>query len=279
MRSDLISIIMTAYNASKYIAQAIQSIVNQTYTNWELIITDDESTDNTVDIIKSFGDTRIQYHTVKHAGHSSAKRSAFPYCKGEYLTFFDSDDVAHPQWLELLYKASVDNDCDVAVCSFKRFESDVPEITHYDNVKSRVLDEYRMVPIFRDDVRQVLWNKIYKHRVFDRFEFPIVDPCSDVATCYKLVCAANKVAFIDVPLAFYRIHDTSMSAERKADFSISAPHRFALYVDMIDYVWEHLPKARFAYKYIIQRELKILKKHNVYDKVKKELLDKMLEKL
>jgi glycosyltransferase involved in cell wall biosynthesis len=93
MDSPIVSIIMPAYNAEKYIAESIQSVIDQTLTNWELLITDDGSIDETSNIIKSFNDKRIQLITQKNSGVSDARNEGLSLAIGKYITFLDADDI------------------------------------------------------------------------------------------------------------------------------------------------------------------------------------------
>jgi teichuronic acid biosynthesis glycosyltransferase TuaG len=95
----LISIIMPAYNAGKYIAEAINSVLNQTYTNWELLIVNDGSTDQTRDIILSYKDLRIRYFEQPNAGVSAARNIGLKSMLGDFFCFLDSDDIMPPNSL------------------------------------------------------------------------------------------------------------------------------------------------------------------------------------
>lgn len=97
----LVSIIMPSYNSGKFIAESIQSVIAQTHTNWELLIVDDCSTDNTIDTIKSFADKRIKLHILeKNSGAGVARNTAVNLAKGQYIAFLDSDDLWKPEKLE-----------------------------------------------------------------------------------------------------------------------------------------------------------------------------------
>lgn len=103
MIDDLVSIIMPAYNAEKYIEEAIQSVLKQTYTNWELIIVNDCSTDKTEQIIKKYQeqDQRIRLCSlIKNKGVANARNTAIKNAVGRYLAFLDSDDMWLPEKLE-----------------------------------------------------------------------------------------------------------------------------------------------------------------------------------
>lgn len=100
--NDLVSVIMPSYNTSKYISDSIQSVVNQTYKNWELIIVDDCSTDNTIEIVKPFlKDNRIVFlRNEKNCGAAVTRNVALKLAKGRYIAFLDSDDLWLPEKLE-----------------------------------------------------------------------------------------------------------------------------------------------------------------------------------
>ena len=91
---SLVSIIIPAYNASKYISETIQSVLNQTYSNWELVIVNDGSEDNTLDIIDQFSknDSRIKYFTKNNSGVSETRNIGISNTKGDYIAFLDADD-------------------------------------------------------------------------------------------------------------------------------------------------------------------------------------------
>lgn len=98
----LVSIIMPSYNTARYIAESIKSVQDQTYTDWELLIVDDCSTDNTDDIVKDFlTDTRIRYiKNEKNSGAALSRNRALREAKGRWIAFLDSDDLWHPEKLE-----------------------------------------------------------------------------------------------------------------------------------------------------------------------------------
>ncbi len=98
---DLVSIIMPTYNCGQYIAESIQSVLSQTYSNWELLIIDDCSTDNTRYVVSSFKDPRIHYQcNQKNSGAAISRNTALRMAKGKYIAFLDSDDLWSPNKLE-----------------------------------------------------------------------------------------------------------------------------------------------------------------------------------
>src|ERR1700752_3454291 len=100
---SLVSVIMPAYNCEKYVKKAIDSILNQTYSNFELLIADDCSKDSTKNIIDSYTDNRIKrFHNETNMGYLQASNKLFKECEGDFITFQDADDYSAPNRLELL---------------------------------------------------------------------------------------------------------------------------------------------------------------------------------
>ena len=101
MVDGLVSVIMPSWNTAKFIGESIQSVINQTYQHWELIIVDDCSTDNTDEIVASFGDSRIRYlKNDENCGAALTRNRALREAKGEWIAFLDSDDLWNPEKLE-----------------------------------------------------------------------------------------------------------------------------------------------------------------------------------
>lgn len=101
VRSDLVSVMMPAYNAERFIRQAVESVLAQKYPHWELIVVDDGSTDQTSEILKQFDDSRIRIIRQSNAGESAARNTALQHLRGEYLAFLDADDIYLPNHLEV----------------------------------------------------------------------------------------------------------------------------------------------------------------------------------
>src|SRR5688572_27262369 len=100
-RNSLISVVIPTFNRAHLISEAIESVLAQSYPNWELIIVDDGSTDETQSLIRNFSDTRIRYFRIEHSGSFGTVRNfGIQASKGEYIAFLDSDDIWDPMKLE-----------------------------------------------------------------------------------------------------------------------------------------------------------------------------------
>src|ERR1700741_604134 len=145
MSTPLVSILMPAYNCEKFINQAIDSIVNQSYANFELLIADDCSKDQTKKIIDSYSDARIRrFHNEVNLGYLKASNKLFKQCKGDLITFQDADDYSDPSRLEKLVKfLEMNKDVFVAGSNVRKVDengvlrpsTNFPE-THNDIVKN-----------------------------------------------------------------------------------------------------------------------------------------------
>ena len=184
--NSIVSIITPCYNASKYISYTIESVLKQTYPNWELIIVDDCSTDNSSDIIKLFIsiDTRIKYFkTPKPSGSPVLPRNiAIENAKGRYIAFLDSDDIWLPNKLEEQLKLFEDQKTAIVFSNYEKINEEgersnrvvkAPSFINYNNLlKSNVIgnltgiyDTSKVGKIYCENIRHedyVLWLSILK---------------------------------------------------------------------------------------------------------------------
>jgi glycosyltransferase involved in cell wall biosynthesis len=134
----MISIIIPSYNSEKSICRALNSIINQTYNNFEIIIVDDGSTDNTKELIKSFLENKtVQYTYIyqKNSGPSSARNNGVINAKGEYIAFLDSDDEWHPQKLEIQIKVIEENNLTFLASTYQYDEFEDKNLNKQINLK------------------------------------------------------------------------------------------------------------------------------------------------
>lgn len=115
MIKPIISVVMSVYNGEKYLREAIDSILSQTFTDFEFIIVDDGSTDNSLEIIKSYNDARIVMINQKNAGAAAGRNNAIQNANCDYIAILDADDIAMHDRLEIQYKYLINNPCCVAV--------------------------------------------------------------------------------------------------------------------------------------------------------------------
>ena len=123
MKEKLVSIIMPTYNCGSFIKETIESVLNQTYKNWELIIVDDCSKDNTEEVVKKIKDKRIKYYKLKqNSGAAVARTESMKKAKGYYMAFLDSDDLWYPDKLEKQIMFMEENNYDFTCTAYEQID-------------------------------------------------------------------------------------------------------------------------------------------------------------
>lgn len=138
MYSPIVSIIIPSYNRAHIIGEMLNSLLAQTYFNWECIIVDDGSTDNTEEIVSGYikKDSRIQFHyrpSLRLAGGNAARNYGFEMCKGEYVNFIDTDDILHPDFIKSKYNRILNSNCDVVISKTILTAMDIEHVIRYEN--------------------------------------------------------------------------------------------------------------------------------------------------
>lgn len=120
----LVSVIMPLYNAEKYVGEAIQSIIDQTYTHWELLIVNDGSTDNSLEVAQKYQSDKIKVFSQENKGQCAANNFGFAQSKGDYIKFFDADDVISANMLKEQLNLIIEDDLSIASSQWGRFYND-----------------------------------------------------------------------------------------------------------------------------------------------------------
>lgn len=218
-----LSIIVPIYNVEKYLTKCLNSLVNQTLKEIEIICVDDGSTDNSLNILKEFAkkDIRIKVYTQQNSGQSVARNVAIKNATGEYLGFVDSDDWVDLDYFEKLYNVAKEYSCDIACAGFKRCGKFISSIRKsYDKVK---IYENINDKVFVDKVPEhnYLWNKIYKR---DKWFFKFCEGriFEDVEILVKILFYLGKMATVPNTYYNYRKNPNStvrlISTKSKEDF-------------------------------------------------------------
>lgn len=132
MIDGLVSVIMPSWNTGKFIAESIQSVIDQTYKNWELLIVDDCSTDNTDEVVSSFNDKRIKYlKNETNLGAALTRNRALREAQGEWIAFLDSDDLWAPEKLEKMIKFMKENNYSFAYHEYEKIDEESKPLNVY----------------------------------------------------------------------------------------------------------------------------------------------------
>lgn len=203
----MISIIMPAYNSENYISEAIDSVLTQSYRDWELIIVNDGSTDRTSEIIDEYAerDPRIKVFHRKNSGVSAARNFALQNICGGYVTFIDSDDIYHTERLKIMFEIFEQNPkCDAVFADFKEFKGDISINDTISSIKTEFIGEDILKNVISDTKKHFVCNAMIKADIAKKEKFAPLRFAEDF--CYFRDCAVcfKQIAVLDEVLYFYR---------------------------------------------------------------------------
>lgn len=208
MNSGLVSVIMPIYNSGNSIATSVKSVLAQTYNNFELILVDDGSTDNSLLICSELEktDSRIRLFTKENGGVSSARNLGIKKSMGEFITFLDSDDALEPMFLETLMKRHTSNGILIACAALVNSESGSKEVLW--QIKNKGVYEINEVDQLLADkfLFNVVWNKLYESDILlkNKIEFPEdLSLGEDLIFNLSYLLYMNRVIILDEPLYLY----------------------------------------------------------------------------
>ena len=218
MYNPLISVIIPIYNVECYLKTCIDSIVNQTYSNLEIVLVDDGSPDRCFEICDEYAkkDNRVKVIHQENGGLAHARNVGIANSNGEYLTFVDSDDYVSDDYVESLYKGLIESDADISVASLIVFkESESSCVTHkrepfVEVKKNDYFKEYASIKAERSMPFITAWNKLYKKELFDGIKYPKGKLYEDAFTTYKLIEKAKKIVYSTTKLYYYRLNPQSI---------------------------------------------------------------------
>lgn len=233
MNNNLISIIIPVYKVEDYLRESLDSVIAQTYQNWEAICVDDGSPDNCGAILDEYAkkDNRFVVIHKENEGTAVAITVAINKSKGKYVTFLDSDDAYAPTFLEKLYNALINNNVDVAYCDRVDGES-LPTWEESFNLKNKIYDDvfYNFIKK-KSDMWMSLCNKLYERKLFDNLEeIPILYIGEDMCLLYQLMYKAQRSAYVQEKMYFYRKRPNSAMTAKFSQRNIDGVVGFLTYI-------------------------------------------------
>ncbi len=225
----MVSIVVPVYNVYPFLGECIESICSQTYTDLDIILVDDGSSDNSGSLCDKFAlnDLRIRVIHQENQGLSAARNAGMQIAKGEFLMFVDSDDRIHPMMIETLYNAMQQNNMEIAICSHRRIqemevgdihnqqiviEADKIEIISGRECIQRIY--YDKTPVKQKIDMTVAWNKLYRTDMFADLKYPIGRLHEDEFLTYKILFPLKRCIFLNIPLYEYRVRRGSIMENR-----------------------------------------------------------------
>lgn len=217
----LISVIVPVYNVDNYLRKCIDSLIVQTLKDIEIILVNDGSTDESIDICEEYKlkDNRIKVIHKENGGLSDARNKGIDIAKGKYISFVDSDDWINPQMLEKLYILASKYEADIVQGDYiKAYDEDIIVNNISENIikynAEQILDELYSGNYTKNIV---VWNKIYKRELFNDIRFPKGKLHEDEFTTYKILHKANLIIDSNIPIYYYRQREGSIM---NSDFNI-----------------------------------------------------------
>lgn len=210
---ELITVIINVYNGEKFISKCIESVVNQTYKNLDILIINDGSTDNTLKICKTYKDKRIRIITTKNQGLSLSRNKGIENAKGQYIYFVDSDDFIELDTIEYLYKMSKEYNSDISTCNpLVVFDYNIKKTDSKEKISQISNLQMLKKVILLENMAGTIWNKLIKKDLFNdiRFENRIIN---DVVVTYKLVLKSKVIVYSNQKKYYYLKHKNCISID------------------------------------------------------------------
>ena len=206
-----VSVIVPVYNVEKYLRKCLDSLVNQTMTDYEVIVVNDGSTDTSESIINEYIGKYpvIKAFKKENGGMSSARNTGLKYATGKYIAFVDSDDYVGPSFLEKMYTKAIENNSDVVICDYNALnEKETRYMKCHMNMSPDMKIEYLLSP-------PMVWSKLIKKDILDKVSFKEGIYYEDLDICIRMSSLVNSVSFVDEALYNYYVqHSGSIMTQK-----------------------------------------------------------------
>lgn len=241
----LVSVIIPVYRTEKFLNQCICSVINQTYSNLEIILVDDGSPDRCPEICEEWKgkDNRIQVIHQKNGGGGKARNIALDKAKGDFILFVDSDDYISPIMIEFLL-SQFKEDIDIVECSYRETSNDN---VMFDDLKDEYnVERYSNVDAMRENIkdhifRQLIWNKLYRKNVINTIRFPVGTKIDDEYWTYQVIGNARRLIYTDKVLYAYRQQNDSVMHSLDITKRLQAVKAKR---NRYDYICKHMPELQ-----------------------------------
>ncbi|MGE6630125.1 glycosyltransferase family 2 protein [Bacillus sp. NPDC077027] len=240
-----ISLLVAVYNTSQYVEKCLRSIAEQTFSEIEVILVNDGSTDHSADILEQFTkrDKRFRVIHQPNQGLGAVRNKGIEEAKGEYVAFIDSDDTLDPDYCMKLYERAMATDADVVVSDyFIQFEQSNRTLSTSMFGNQKVGNKERLIKdLLHGNITGFSWNKLYRRSFLEKYHirFPLRDELENIEDQYvTLRCfyLANVIAFVHQPLYYYRVHVSSIVQRYQKHYF---QHGLVLYQAQQDFLKKH----------------------------------------
>ena len=226
----VVSIIVPVFNVKSYVSECVGSLCRQTYTNLEILLVDDGSTDGSGEVCDEYAgrDERIRVIHQANRGLSGARNTGLDNVQGEYIAFVDSDDLVSPNYVETLYELLMRYDADIAACAYIKVTTEQltnirEKVLSLDNVREICMPSVKLLKQWHGKYKQqetVAWNKLYCRDVWNgrkKIRFPEGRNHEDVLISHLVVQSVKTIVLTTEILYFYRIRKGSITLQMEYD--------------------------------------------------------------
>lgn len=218
MPGPKISVIIPVYNVEKYLPVCLNSILAQSFSDFEAICVNDGSPDNSAAILEKYAgkDSRIKIITQSNGGLSVARNTGLEHALGEYVYFLDSDDFIHPQLLEILYREISEGDFDFAACRFQKVKGSISSFPQYSGygtilVKEPLAELFQKKKLLSINV----WSKLYRRKTLGDLRFIPGLVYEDLPFTCAFMERSRSGKVVDLPLYYYLQRNDSLSGNKE----------------------------------------------------------------
>lgn len=219
---EKICVVVPVYNVENYLIKCVDSIINQTYKNLEIILVDDGSSDNSGRLCDDFlkKDERISVIHKKNGGLSSARNAGIDKCTSKYIMFVDSDDYLENDAIEYLYKNLIDNNCKISICDFYIFHDNDDIINNNSGLKGEVIDSdealLKMIN-YNESVYPNAVNKLFSFDLFENVRFPDGKLYEDMIVIASLFVLSDRNYYGKEKKYYYYMRSNSITNQKFVD--------------------------------------------------------------
>lgn len=203
---NLISIVVPVYNVRNFLTNCLESILNQTYKNLEILLVDDGSKDGSGELCDELSsrDPRIRVFHKDNGGLSDARNFGIEHSKGDYISFIDSDDIISPYYVEVLYNMLSNANAEISIGCFSHcYNEDELIFTKVDSFKKLDVNSAISSMLYQKEISVSACAKLFKRSCFDNIKFPIGKLYEDSAIMYLLLDKANVIAYSESKIYGY----------------------------------------------------------------------------
>ncbi len=277
----LVSVIVPIYRVELYIEECIDSILNQTYSNLEIILVDDGSDDRCPSICDAYQkkDSRIHVIHKENGGLSDARNVGIDVAKGDYICFIDSDDAVHPCFIQTLYDDLISTNSDIAICHYEKVDR-IPDMIEFQGKLNRnVYTQTELLnSLYGPETLSIIvaWNKLYRRHIWEQLRYPVGKVHEDEFVIHYILDQVNQVVINAGTYYYYRQREGSITScynEKRLHALEALENRIQFYQTIANETLVH--QTMYQYFFMIIRHMKQMRKQKQFTDLKKELRKKL----